>query len=698
MKLRITQESIQSLLKISFFLGAIVLIVQLFPRHEAFEYEFNVGKPWSYDLVTAPFDYPIYKDQDVFEKEQYEIMQSFTPYYVRNDKVSQNAIEEFLGRSTVTSESLQPIPSIYKKHLSLLLNHVYLKGIIRSEELSSIKRNGQLAIKIIDNNDVSRTIPVEELFTAKSAYAYIIKNRPEWADVEFLKSLNLNKHIAENLVYNKAFSDKEKTEILKLVAPTSGMVQAGERIVDRGEIVTKNRAALLSSLKTEIKKQKSTAQQYNIMFVGELIIVISLMSMLFLYFYLFRKQIYDRKTDLLFLLLMILLMVALAVISLNSNVLSIYIVPFALLPIIVRTFFDTRTAFFMHTITVLLVSLIVPDSFEFILLQLVVGVSVVSSLKDLTQRSQLLTAAIFVFLSYSVIYVGNTLFIEGDFNKIIASNFLFFGINSFLLLFAYGLIYIFEKLFGFLSNVTLVELSNVNSPLMLQLSETAPGTFQHSLQLANLVTEAGKKINANTLLLRVGALYHDIGKLKSPTFFTENQLSGVNPLEDLDYETAAQHIINHVHDGVKIAEKNGLPDRVIDLIKTHHGASRTRYFYNSFINKYPDSEINESAFKYNCPSPKTKEQALLMMADAVEASSRSLTEYSDETINELVDTIINNQIAEGLLKDSKITFVNVEVVKEVLKEKLKTVYHTRVSYPELEKDKKQKEDVEISDL
>jgi putative nucleotidyltransferase with HDIG domain len=313
--------------------------------------------------------------------------------------------------------------------------------------------------------------------------------------------------------------------------------------------------------------------------------------------------------------------------------------------------------------------------------------SIISSLKDLVQRSQLFRSAVLTFITYFVVYVGYCLFLDGDFKRIDLNYILYFGISSFLLLFAYGLIYIFERIFGFLSNVTLIELSNVNSPLLLRLSEVAPGTFQHSLQVANLVTEAGKRINANTLLLRVGAMYHDIGKVENPLYFTENQLNELNPLSDLDYEVAAQHIIKHVEEGVRIAEKNGLPIRVIEFIKTHHGKSRTRYFYNSFINKFPDRKVNEEAFMYLGPSPKTKEQALLMMADAVEASSRSLTEYSDETINLLVDTILDKQIADGLLKDARITFVDVETVKEVFKEKLKTIYHTRVSYPELTKNK-----------
>ena len=700
MKLKITPTSLQNMLKVAIFLFAIAIIIQLFPKKESFEYKFNVGKPWSHELITAPFDYPIYKDKSVYEAEKMDLIRSLAPYYDIDYKVYSKVLSEFVNSTTVTDDKGgEAIPFAYKKHIGTQLKTVYSLGIIQTDELKAIKQKGQTKIKLVDSDKYAHTFALDDLFTVKSAYEYIVNNRPVWMDEDVLKSLNLNKYIQPNLSYNKILSDREEIEVLKMISLTSGMVQAGERIVDRGEIVTKRTNNLLNSLNVELKKQqKITNQQYNWMLVGELLIIFSLMLLLFLYLYLFRKQIYDRNRDLVFLLLMILLMLLLAVISLKVDGLSIYVVPFALLPIIIRTFFDTRTAFFIHMITILKISLIVPNAFEFILIQLVVGMTVVSSLKDLTQRAQLFRTSVLVFLTYAVIYIGNCLLVEGDFAKLVGVNFLYFGINALLLLFAYGLIYIFEKAFGFLSNVTLVELSNVNTPLLLQLSETAPGTFQHSLQLANLVTEAGKKINANTLLLRIGALYHDIGKIKNPTFYTENQLSGINPLAELDYETAAQRIIEHVKEGVRLAEKHGIPERVIDFIRTHHGISRTRYFYNSFVNKYPNMPVNEKAFMYEGPSPTTKEQALLMMADAVEASSRSLNEYSDETINMLVETIINKQITDGLFKEAKITFVNVEIVKEVFKEKLKTIYHTRVSYPELNKDKNPTFDGNISQI
>ncbi|MDR3705568.1 MAG: HDIG domain-containing protein [Paludibacteraceae bacterium] len=681
MKPKITQKRLQILTRVVLFLCAITIIVQIFPRQGSFKYQFQVGKPWTYELVTAPFNFPIYKDKKEFDQEQKDRLRSFEAYYRINNQVARKQLHA-LGDSLV---KLQNLPQKYKQYIAAQIKHVYEVGLIKTEDLDTLSENGYTSVLLIDSQQVSHQLELKNFFTVKSAYEYIINNRPLGLDEGALKSCNINFYLSENLAYDKLLSDRNRTGLLKQVSLTSGMIQAGERIVDRGEIVTQRTSSLLNSLKIELDKQKGTATQYNLMWMGQIILIAGLMMLLFLYLYLFRINIYENIKHTVFLLLMVLLIVSFASLAVKFNIFDVYIVPFALLPIIVRIFFDSRTALFTHIITTLQIALIVPDSFEFVLLQLAAGMTAVSSLKDLTQRSQLVRVAIFIFISYAVMYMGNSLLVEGDLTKIEWQKFISFGISSTLLLFAYGLIYIFEKMFGFLSNVTLVELSNVNSPLLQEYAEVAPGSFQHSLQVANLVTDAVKKINGNSLLVRIGAIYHDIGKMNNPMFFTENQLSGVNPLANIDYETAAQHIISHVDDGIKIAHKHNLPEKIIDFIRTHHGASRTRYFYNSFKNNFPDAKVNESAFMYKGPSPTTKEQAALMMADAVEASSRSLSEYSDESINLLVDTIIDKQIADGLFRHAKITFMDVEVVKSVFKEKLKTIYHTRVSYPELKK-------------
>jgi hypothetical protein len=358
-------------------------------------------------------------------------------------------------------------------------------------------------------------------------------------------------------------------------------------------------------------------------------------------------------------------------------------VPFALLPIIIRVFFDSRTALFAHIITVLIISFIVDNSFQFIILQISIGMVAVSSLKDMTQRSQLAQTALYIFLSYFLMYLAFEFIAEGDVERVHWQPVISFGISSLFLLFAYVLIYIFEKLFGLVSSITLVELTNINSDLMMRFAEVAPGTFQHTLQVSNLATEAAKKIGANSLLVRTGALYHDIGKMMHPEYFIENQMGGKNPLSELDLEDAARIVINHVADGVQLAKKSHLPEQIINFISTHHGTCRTKYFYNSFINQNPGVKPNEEVFTYQGPLPNNKETAILMMADAVEARSRSLQVYTEETINDMVEDMIDGQIADGQFKEAPITFRDVEIVKRVFKTKIKDNYHTRIVYPEL---------------
>lgn len=373
-------------------------------------------------------------------------------------------------------------------------------------------------------------------------------------------------------------------------------------------------------------------------------------------------------------------------IALHYPTLHYFMVPFALLPIITRVFFDSRTALFAHVIAILIISFMVDNAFQFALIQISVGMAAVSSLKDMTQRSQLAQTAFYIFLSYLAIYFAFELIAEGELERIHLQPILYFTISSGFLLFAYILIYIFEKMFGLISAITLVELTNVNSDLMMTFAETAPGTFQHTLQVSNLATEAAKKIGANSLLVRTGALYHDIGKMKHPEYFIENQLGGFNPLAEMEFEKAAELVINHVKDGVEIAKKSHLPEQIINFITTHHGRSITKYFYNSYVNENPDKIPNIASYTYPGPLPNSKETAILMMADAVEARSRTLGIYTEDSINDAVEQMIDAQIADGQFKDAPISFRDVETVKSVFKLKIKNIYHTRIVYPELKKD------------
>lgn len=679
MKIKISTSQWQYIIKLGLFLVVIAIIVQLFPTENKFKYQFEIGKPWSYELITASFDFPIYKSDQQIEKEKNEVLKNYAPFFKLDSAVE---IHQFKKLKADLFKETGEAPK-YQKYIETKFRTIYSVGILSVEEYNKLENDDRTHISCIMPNRISHDITLNKVYTPKTAYEEVVKNAPE-----VIKSYDLNLYLTENLNYDSITSDLSKTEILKRLSLTSGMVQTGERIIDRGEIVSPETFLMLKSLKIEYEKKRGSLQQATIVIVGEIIIIFSMISLFFLYIYLFRPRIFDVLGNLLFISLLIILIVGMASLTIQFTSFSVYIVPFALLPIIIRVFFDSRTALFAHIITMLIISFIVDNSFQFILLQITIGMVAVSSLKDMTQRSQLAQTALYVFLSYAFIFLAFEFISEGDIQRIHWEPIISFSVSSLFLLFAYVLIYIFEKTFGLISSITLVELTNINSDLMMKFAELAPGTFQHTLQVSNLATEAAKKINANSLLVRTGALYHDIGKMKHPVLFTENQMGVANPLSEMEFEEAARVVIKHVSDGIEIAKKSRLPEQIINFIATHHGTSKTKYFYNSFINTFPDKIPNDAAFTYPGPLPNNKETAILMMADGVEARSRSLSIYTEESINEMVEDMINGQIADGQFKEAPITFRDVETVKAVFKEKIKNIYHTRIVYPEVNNDKK----------
>jgi putative nucleotidyltransferase with HDIG domain len=673
--MKITPSQLHFITKIGLFLSVIIFIVLLFPSESKFKYQFEVGKPWSYELITASFDFPIYKSEQQISKETDEILKNFTPFYKLDTKIKESQFNKLL--SDCKSKNGKFSSSVSSKYLKSKFDTIYASGIISVEEYNKLVNDGRNSISCILPNRVTHIVTLENIYTPKTAYEEIVKNAPC-----ALNSFNLNMYLVDNLKYDSVTTDLLKGDLLKNMSLTSGMVQTGEKVIDRGEIVTPTLFLALKSLKIEFEKRKGSIQQSTVVVLGEIIMIFSLISLFFLYLYLFRARIFENTGNLLFLSLLILMMVGLTSFTIRYTSLSYYIVPYALLPMIIRVFFDSRTALFAHVITMLIISFVVDNSFQFVLLQITIGMVAVSSLRDMTQRSQLAQSAFYIFLSYTLIHLAFEFISEGELLRIHWQPLISFGISSIFLLFAYVLIYFFEKIFGLMSSVTLVELTNINSDLMMKFAEVAPGTFQHTLQVSNLATEAAKKISANSLLVRTGALYHDIGKMKNPEFFTENQMGGKNPLSDMDYEEASRIVINHVADGVEIAKKSHLPEQIINFIVTHHGLGKTKFFYNSFINANPNILPNEEAFTYPGPLPNNKETAILMMADAVEARSRSLSEYTIESIDDMVESMINSQIAEGQFRDAPITFRDVETVKTVFKEKIKNIYHSRIAYPE----------------
>lgn len=676
MKIKITQKHLDNFIKVGLIICVIAIIIQLFPTENKFKYHFEIGKPWSYELITASFDFPIYKNEETILKETSELLKNYAPYYVIDTTMAQKQFNKLAADYQKNNE--KPIDN--QTFLKNKLEQIYAKGVISAEDLSELNGEARTKIHYILPNRLTRQIPVNELYTPKTAYEEILRDAPEQ-----VKDYNLNLYLVENLKYDTATSNVAKNDLLKSLSLTSGMIQSGERIIDRGEIVTPESYAALNSLKIEYQKRKSSLQQSSLVIIGEIIIISALVALFFLYLNLFRPRIFDSFGNLLFISLLILIITGLASVTVRYTAWNYFMIPFALLPIIIRVFFDSRTALFAHIITVLIISFMVDNSFRFVVLQIAVGMAAVSSLKDMTQRSQLAQTALYIFLSYVGLYLAFEFISEGELKRIHWLPVLYFGVSSAFLLLAYILIYIFEKIFGLISAVTLVELTNVNSDLMMKFAETAPGTFQHTLQVSNLATEAAKKIGANSLLVRTGALYHDIGKMKNPHYFIENQMGGPNPLAEMNFEEASRKIIDHVHAGVEIARKNHLPEQIINFITTHHGLGKTKYFYNSFINANPGVTPNEEAYCYPGPLPNSKETAILMMADAVEARSRSLGVYTEESINDAVEKMIDSQIADGQFKDAPISFRDVETVKSVFKEKIKNIYHSRIVYPELKK-------------
>lgn len=693
MRLKIDKDTLNNTLRIGLFIAVVVIIVLLFPKDKKFKYQYEIGKPWTYELVTASFDFPIYKTDEQLEADRQELLTSYTPYFQFDNEVASRQISKWLA----DWNQRNPEEPTYKGYIERKLTDIYKQGIVSAGMYEQLLKDQRKNITVVDKNRRTETVSIDELYTPKTAYEEVIHDRPNYVNNQEIGTYNLNLYLVENLRYDSITSETVKGDMIKNLSLTSGMVQTGERIIDRGEIVSPGTYAILNSMKIESQKKNTLIKESGYVLLGELIMVFGFILMLTLYLNLFRPSIFEKISNLVFIAILILFIVSLSSIVIKYSSWGIYIIPLTLVPVIIRVFFDSRTALFTHIVTVLIVSLMVDNAFTFIIIQILAGMTAVSGLKDLTARSQLTQTALFIFISYTVSYLALELFAEGDVMKLHLMPLVYFAISSLLLLFAYVLIYMFEKIFGLVSSITLVELTNINSDLMMRFAEEAPGTFQHSLQVSNLATEAAKKITANSLLVRTGALYHDIGKMKNPEFFIENQVGGNNPLLSMSHEEAAQAIIQHVPDGVAMAKKHHLPEQIIGFITTHHGRTKTRFFYNSFVNENPGVTPDVEKFTYPGPLPYSKETAILMMADAVEARSRTLGEYTEKSITDMVENMIDAQIADGQFKDAPISFKDVETVKKVLADKIKNIYHSRISYPELKKEpEKTVEKVEVS--
>jgi len=680
---------------ISLFVFATLIILLLFPGEGRFRFEFNKGTPWMHDELIAPFDFPIYKFDEEVSAERDSILKEFKPYFLINpeiviqqltrlDAVFEQQWEAYTGTAKVD----QSRKEVYHQLAGDIIRFVHSKGIISNEDVLQRVDNTDLTIVIIEDQ-VAEERDYNEVFTQKNAYEYVLGRLELYADsldmesdIGFFKSLNINEFLVPNLFYDEETSNAVKAELISELSLTRGMVQSGQRIISRGELVTPDKYRELESIRKEFEKNLGLQGWFNFIFLGKVILVIILMVLLYLFLFNFKKKILQSTRETAFILLLILILVAVSSFTLRTDVLSLYFLPFALVPIMIRTFFDSRLALFIHIIVVLIVGFWAPNSFEFIFLNLIVGIVAIFSLTNSYRRGILFLTAVLIIASYSAVYFAFALIQEGNLSSIQSKTFLWFAGNGLLILTSYPLIFIFEKGFKFLSDSTLIELSDTNQPLLRELAEKAPGTFQHSLQVANLAEEAIFQIGGNALLIRTGALYHDIGKMENPQYFIENQMTDENPHDVMKFEESAKIIIDHVTLGVETARKHRLPEAIVDFITTHHGTSVVQYFYKSSLKEYPDDGSRMEKFSYGGPKPFSRETAVLMMADSVEASSRSLKVRDEESLSNLVAQIIDYQIREGQFDDADITFRDIHRIKQIFLKKLLNIYHVRIEYPE----------------
>lgn len=660
----------------------VAIIVWFLPRDSnSKRYNYDVGKPWMYQSFIAQFDFPIYKSEDAIKQEQDSILKGLMPYYNYDPTREKKELERF---NKDFSSELTGLSHHYRAIIIDRIHRLYSAGIMNTPEYNAIAHDSTNMVKVVAGKSAT-PIEIGCIYSTMSAYEALLKDEELSKDRALLQKLNLTNYLEPNLTYDKEKTETERTDMLGSIPLASGMVLSGQKIIDRGEIVDDYTYRVLSSFERELQRRNATQMELTTTFIGQVIYVTILVMLFTMYIALFRKDYFDKPRSIMMLYVMITLFPIAVAMMIEHNWFNVYIVPFAMAAIFARMFMDSRTAFVTQLTIVLICAAAVKYQYEFIIIQIVSGLVAIYSLRELSSRAQVIKTAALVTVSCCAVYLALQMMQETDVLKLDSKMYTHFAVNGVLLLLSYPLMYLIEKTFGFTSNVTLFELSNTFKGVLRNLSEVAPGTFQHSITVGNLAAEVANRIGADSLLVRVGALYHDIGKMTNPAFFTENQ-AGVNPHDTLTCKESAKIIIGHVTEGVKIAEKANLPTIIKDFILTHHGRGMAKYFYIKYQNEHPDEVVDKEQFTYPGPNPFTREQALLMMADTCEAASRSLQEYTEESISSLVDRLIDSQVADGCFKDCPITFRDIAQAKLVLTERLMSIYHTRIQYPELKKE------------
>lgn len=658
----------------------VLLIVWALPRNESKQFRYDIGKPWMYGSFIAKFDFPIYKTDETIKEQEDSLLETYQPYYNYDPAVEKKQVSKFLADY---QNGIPGLPHNYVRLIADRLHRLYQAGIMDTPEYNEAYRDSTSQVRLVSGNN-AQSISLACVYSTLSAYEQLFIDEQIAMQRPILQRCNLNNYIEPNLIYDKGKSETERNDLLSSIPPASGMVMSGQKVIDRGDIVDDYTYRVLSSFEREIKRRSATQTQITNTIVGQVIFVTLMVFLFTMYLGLFRRDYFNKPRSIAMLYTLMTLFPVVVSLMMRHNFLSVYMLPFAMVPIFVRVFMDSRTAFVCHVTMILICTTAVRYQYEFIIIQLVAGLIAIYSLRELTRRAQVFKTAILVGIGSTFVYLALQLMQDNDFSSMDHDMYYHFVVNAVLLLIAYPMMYIIEKMFGFVSSVTLFELSNTNRGLLRDLSEIAPGTFQHSITVGNLAAEIANKIGANALLVRTGALYHDIGKMKNPVFFTENQ-AGINPHDTLTYQESARIIISHVTEGVKLAERENLPTIIRDFIVTHHGTGITKFFYIKYKNEHPEEEVDPAPFTYPGPNPFTREQAILMIADGVEAASRSLPEYTEESISTLVNRMIDQDVTDGYFKECPITFRDLAIAKLVLIERLKAIYHTRISYPEMKK-------------
>ncbi|PZD79326.1 HD family phosphohydrolase [Mesonia sp. K7] len=669
--------------KMFLYLIATVTIVYLFPKGSKFKYDFTKGKPWQHENLYSPFDFAILKSEEEIAKEQDQIKANQIPYFNYSTTVP-NEIKENLDEriKVVFSDSILRRDELKIKTFSRnTLNEIYEYGILN--DLKKLNENSLVYLKkgneaqevvyknILNQEEISNFLDGEIENSSIQEYSTQIKQL--FFDI-----------LKPNVSLNEELTEKDLQSKLNSISYTKGSVPKGSRIIERGEIINNDTYRVLTSLKTEYESKVWTSSSYFVVVIGYFLLVSLALLMLFLFIKKYRYDIFENNTKMTFIVFNILWVVFLTVTVMKINVDYVYVVPLCILPLTLKAFFDPRLGLFTHVITVLILGFVVPNSYEYMFLQIIAGIVTILTISELYKRANLFISVGQITGVYIFAYLAFTIIQEGDFEKIDYVTLLMFVLGGFATLFVQPLIYAYEKLFGLVSDMSLLELSDTNSKLLKELSNQAPGTFHHSLNVANLAEAAASEIGANAMLVRVGALYHDIGKMHNPTYFTENQSTSVNPHEELDPHESAEIIINHVKYGIERAKRNNLPDRIIDFIRTHHGTTLVYYFYKLAQEKAKETGevVNEEDFKYPGPIPFSKETAILMMSDSLEAATKSIKDPNASLIDEYVEKIIDKQMEENQFLNANITFKEIRIVKKIFKRKLKNIYHLRIEYPE----------------